>query len=72
MLRGGGNNSRLGVPYKVIYSIPNLKSFVRMIAATEDRMDVRHLHEDLKRRLGRSDQTSPATKNRRQPQGITG
>jgi len=51
-----GRITRLGVPYKVIYSIPNIKSFVRLIAATEDRLDVSHLHEELERRLRRSKQ----------------
>jgi hypothetical protein len=44
---------RLVVPFKVIYSLPQTKSFVRLIAETEDRVDVTHLHEELYRRLAK-------------------
>jgi hypothetical protein len=41
----------MGVPHKVIYSIPQIKSFIRLIAETEVRINVTHLHEDLQKRL---------------------
>jgi predicted nucleotidyltransferase len=40
-----GTIRRMGVPYKVVYRIPQIKKFVRLIAATEDQISVRHLHE---------------------------
>jgi predicted nucleotidyltransferase len=48
-----GTIRRLGVPYKVIYAIPQIKSFVRLIAETDDRINVTFLHEELYRRLAR-------------------
>ena len=46
-----GTIRRMGVPYKVIYSIPRIKSFVRLIAETEGRINVTHLHDELEKRL---------------------
>lgn len=46
-----GTIRRMGVPHKVIYSIPQIKSFIRLIAETEVRINVTHLHEDLQKRL---------------------
>jgi len=49
-----GTIRRLGVPCKVIYRIPQAKAFLRLIAATENRIDVKHLHDFLERRVRRS------------------
>lgn len=46
-----GTIKRLGVPYKLIYCIPRVKTFVRLIEETEDQVDVTHLHESIQKRL---------------------
>jgi predicted nucleotidyltransferase len=49
-LSDAGRTKRLGVPFQVIYRIPDAKNFVRLIAATESRTDVKHLHRFIEER----------------------
>jgi hypothetical protein len=48
-----GTIKRLGEPYEVVYRIPQIKKFLRLIEATEDQIDVDHLHEFIQKRVGR-------------------
>jgi hypothetical protein len=43
--------TRMGVPHKVAYRIPQLREFVRLIAKTEDRMNVAHLYKFIRERV---------------------
>jgi hypothetical protein len=43
------------VPYKVIYRIPDAKDFLCLIGATENQIDVKHLHQFLEKRAPTSD-----------------
>ena len=49
-----GTIRRLGVPYKVVYRLPQAKAFLRLLTATENRIGVKHLHNFLEKRLRRS------------------
>jgi predicted nucleotidyltransferase len=46
-----GTIKRLSVPYKVIYCLPDAKKFLRLLAATEDQVGVKHLHEFIQKRV---------------------
>lgn len=50
-----GKIRRWGVPYKVIYRIPDAKDFLCLIGATENQIDVKHLHQFLEKRVPTSD-----------------
>jgi predicted nucleotidyltransferase len=46
-----GTIRRLGVPYKVLYRLPQAKAFLRLLTTTENRIGVKHLHDFLEKQL---------------------
>lgn len=62
-----GTIRRLDVPYKLIYRLPDANTFVRLIAATEDQIDVKHLHQFIQERVSRSNPTGNRPHRPRKP-----